>query len=265
MASGQPVRPLVVPRGSSSSGDSPEHHSTGYLGDIVSQAMKRPSSSSSRPARAEQPHPAQGPSALAHTIQGHPTQGDPKQLAGTSHHHIKTPGLVNVGATGTYKRPRKDHQYEKLDPELKKARPQLGYIGASIRPSLPPNKPKEGRDKPKRGRGRPTKRPEDAIAGPTQKAANQPAAAKPWNKGQGAWWNRAGGIPYRSQGTGPRYESLKKYRDNKKLRSSSSNPPDVSEHPYGPPHQGPHGGPPSPDAGSHAVSKRGLLVAGFEV
>lgn len=258
-ALGRPVRESLVSRGSSSSGGSPDHHSTGYLDDIVAQAMKRPLSSSSRTTHSTQSHLAQGHSVLphstqSHAMQGHPAFEQPKQVhpthdhpmqpARTWHQDIRTPGLIHLAAIGTYKKPRKGGQSAK--PELKKTQAELEHSsGSSKAPAQPERKGLP--------RGRPKKKPGDPVSSYTWKDPKKLAKAKAARTEPIPWWKQAEGMPRQVQGTSPDYEKYKGYRERKKLRDSAHNPPD--EHPSGPHHQGPHGGPPSPGAGSHAVSR----------
>lgn len=81
---------------------------------------------------------------------------------------------------------------------------------------------------------------------------------KPVRPAKGAkWWNTVGGRPNpppAADGAGRRYESQKKRYERKKLKQAGNLP---DEHPNKHKHHQP-GGPGSPGAGSHAVSKRRL-------
>ena len=76
------------------------------------------------------------------------------------------------------------------------------------------------------------------------------------NHRKGPWWKHAGGTPRAQDGQGRLYLYQKQYREKKKLRLEGKS---VDEHPSGPRHHPTDGGGPgSPGAGSHAISKRGV-------
>lgn len=101
--------------------------------------------------------------------------------------------------------------------------------------------------------GRPRKGTADTRV-PSRKEVAAMKTSEPKTKEK--WWNKKGGTPNIQGGTHKWYSAQRKYREKKKLEKQGG---PVSEHPSGHhPHGG--GGPGSPGAGTHAVSKRRLAA-----
>lgn len=125
----------------------------------------------------------------------------------------------------------------------------LGHLVAGLQPH-PPQRPAN----PPRRPGR----PKGAKNIPKSVKASEALTARPARTAKGQkWWKTAGGTPSASKsahGTSDRYERQKRYRERKKLGLVGK---PLDEHPTKH-HQHPPGGPGSPGAGSHAISKRRL-------
>lgn len=234
-------------RGSSSSGGSPEPHSSGLLGDIVSQGRKRPASSS-QVGQTEHHHPSQDHS-VHHPVQGHLMQGHPMQG-----HPLETHLMQGHPTEG---QPMQGHPTQPQSSSLEVMKtPRLIRLAVTLDPSAKPSREPKGQSGGRRG-GRRTPQPEDGRPRRKPSAPKEPEKQRKPRKAQEAWWKKPGGVPHRAQGSSPDFDKNRSIRDMKKLKSLLRSPPDLDEHPSGPHHhQGPHGGPPSPGAGSHAVSKR---------
>lgn len=225
---------LMLPRGSSRSpspteGSSGPHHqpSSGLLSDNLAQGIKKSASSSSRASGTTQTHSVH----LSQSTGVHPIQARPGPPATVSQIDAKTFTSKRLGLLGAslQKPAAKVVSAQKTAKGNKKP-----AAGLSLEQSA------EGATKPSRKRIRP------ASMSPPRKAEKKPHVP---------WWQQAGGLPLRSKGTSPRLEEGRKWREQQRLRKATKNSPDISEHPQG--HQHPKGGGPgSPGAGSHAVSKR---------
>lgn len=208
------------PRGSSRS-PSPEHSERPTSLNLA-LSLKPPGSSSQSPDLAlslTPPGPLSGHS--TQSAHQHPAQGPPAPQASTVDTQITTSrlGRLVAGMDPQSKPSRKPPSHSR--------RPPIGWSykglpGGTSTP-LKASKP-AGSDKPKGTRTR--------------------------------WWNQVGGLPHRQQTTSPHYEYNKALREKQKLRKTMNKPPGSDEHPSGASQRPPS--PPSPGAGSHAVSKRRL-------
>lgn len=177
------------------------------------------------------------------------TPGKPSSPAHTSH---AKPAHTPTQAHG----PQLGSKAPTHSPAQTKEPGRLGHLVANLQPVRYAYVPK----------GTPRGRPKGSKTGETSRQAGkapQALAPKPQrgdsNPGR-VWWKKQGGRPRAQRveaGSGPRYEELKKIREMKKLKKAGKS---LDEHPSGH-HHHPHGGPGSPGAGSHAVSKRGTQDA----
>lgn len=230
----------LAPRGSGSRSPSPtggrrkapaqESSSTGLLDDIVRHVQMRPASTSHLEISAQhaqtaaaRPAPS-GPSAFVQ----HHHQHQPVYPSQSAHGHPQTHPARPSQSTPSFQTADTAHAHPAVysestpHPQLK----GLGRIAAELRPV--PVVP-----------GKRIRR-----VGPPQKQKVK-------------WWMKPGGKPANQRGTGPFYESQRRLREMKKLAKAQGKHTDErpSDHPWHPPKGG---GPGSPGAGSHAVSKRRL-------
>lgn len=223
------------------------HESTGLLGDIVRQGMRRPASPV-HPSPSTHAHPA-------HSTQ--PTQSQPQ-------HHAESAAPPKKKRPGA---PTWDAPHQAL--------PSLGRLGAQVQQVQPGLHTQSA--KPSRGRTAVRHIPLQVMAssahggGHAQPAAlpkphqrthagnvglpqsNQgPHGGEKKSSGRTTWWKQAGGVPPKRQGSSPQFETKRKYREKQKLKSLGHH---VDQHPSGhQQHPPPRGG--SPGGGSsHAVSK----------
>lgn len=207
---------------------SPKSSSTGLLEDIVRQSQKRPASSSRPTGSFEQPLPkvakpaAFASSASVQPIYQHQTTSSSHSLH--SHPQIHPTHLghsthTNLPAHAAHAHSI-DHPQSAPSPQLK----GLRQIGAGLHPA-------------------------EVVPG------KRPARVGLPEKQKVKWWQKAGGKPANPRGTGPFYETQRRYREMKKLQKAQGK--HMDEHPSGHhPHTPKGGGPGSPGAGSHAISRR---------
>lgn len=192
--------------------------STGLLDDIVKHVVARPATSTH----------------ASHSTEGHSLQATPGH---THPHALSTPTHQTQSTPPTHTHPH--HYVSHSQPPSLPRLPRLGHLAAQLQPAPT----KEG----------PRKRPKPKRLPPGVKAPprSDKGTGKGKATGRGTWWKKSGGTPVVRQGASSRYESNKKYRENKKLREQGLH---TDEHPSAHPPHG--GGPGSPGAGSHAVSRK---------
>lgn len=211
----------------------PTHESTGLLGDVVHQAAAR-SAVSNHPSHPLQFHPGHSsqplqarPAPLPHLTQAHSThQLQPPQRL-TAQQKQATQGPAGSRAQSTRSRSKKGVEGSGSSRKHQPL-PRLRQLGASLH-SIPHDVRKD---------------PAHDILPATRKHT------------QRSWWKRPGGHPPSQQGAGTHYEASKKSREKKKLKTQGTQ---ADDHPtWHPHHPSRGGGPGSPGAGGHALSRRAL-------
>lgn len=214
--------------------DASEGHgqSTGLLGDVVRQALSRPASHA-HPSETTHSHSSQGPSAhTAHpsqTSQAHATHPTHDSHSAQAVHSQATLGgrlsrlVAGIPPAGSYSR---------------KVREKANQVATS------------GGEKPARKVPGPKKGNQVATSGVEKPARKVPGP----KKGHGHWWTKPMSRPPAQPGSGKYYETKKRYRERMKAKKlESQGPPDQTPTAKQQHHQGEPG---SPDAGTHAVSRR---------
>lgn len=243
-----------------------DDRSGGLLGDVVQQALRRPSTPAhashagpAHPAQAAYLHaihpsheahfPAAHGEQATHLHVAHPNQathslGQPSQLA----HHLPTHHLAGHPAQLAHNSATHPEGTPQSPPKSKEAG-NLRHLVEGLR-SVPA--------KPRRPVGRPRKAITEFQAPKKQPGENSQMHAPPTKKPlgtpkRGPWWKQEGGTPGVQRGTAKYYDINRRYREKKKLMKQGKQ---ADQHPPGPHHQPPKGGGPgSPSAGSQAVSK----------
>lgn len=200
-------------------------HGSGMLEDIVHQAMRRPTSAAheSQQTHPHTLHPSHATHSLAAAHQGHLSQAVHSRHGLSSHATSESSGTLDHVVAGLHGGSRKNHDQ-----------------------ALKPKKQSSDIVKPKK----------PADVKPSTHGPQRPETRGSGKHPKGPWWLKPGGTPRGAAGTGKLYESQRKYREKKKLEKQGKQ---ADGHPSGPHRQSPKGGGPgSPSAGSQAVSKRRL-------